>query len=97
MRCPTYRCTRSVMDYFAIQQLMRAKELMSQRILLIQDDAAAAKAILNALSNSKDEPFQVEWVRSCSEGLERLAGSAAILVDLSLPDSRGIETFGRAV
>jgi len=68
---------------------------MSQRILLIQDDAAAAKAILNALSNSRDELFQVEWVRRCSEGMERLAGTAAILVDLSLPDSRGIETFDR--
>ena len=68
---------------------------MSQRILLIQDDAAAAKAILNALSDSRDELFRVEWVRCCSEGLERLAGSAAILVDLSLPDSRGIETFDR--
>ena len=68
---------------------------MSQRILLIQDDAAAAKAILNALTNSRDELFQVDWVRCCSEGLERLAGSAAILVDLSLPDSRGIESFDR--
>jgi diguanylate cyclase (GGDEF)-like protein/PAS domain S-box-containing protein len=68
---------------------------MSQRILLIQDDAPAAKAILNALSQSGDKLFQVEWVRSCSEGLARLAGSAAILVDLSLPDSHGIETFDR--
>ncbi len=68
---------------------------MSQRILLIQDDAAAAKAILDALSNSIDESFQVQWVRRCSEGLERLAGTAAILVDLFLPDSRGIETFDR--
>jgi diguanylate cyclase (GGDEF)-like protein/PAS domain S-box-containing protein len=67
---------------------------MSQRLLLIQDDAAAAKAIVTALSHS-DELFQVEWVRCCSEGLERLAGSAAILVDLSLPDSHGIETFDR--
>src|ERR1019366_5459210 len=68
---------------------------MSQRILLIQDDAAAAKAILDALSNSIDESFQVQWVRRCSEGLERLAGTAAILVDLFLPDSREIETFDR--
>jgi diguanylate cyclase (GGDEF)-like protein/PAS domain S-box-containing protein len=68
---------------------------MSQRILLIQDDAAAAKAILDALSNSADELFQIDWVRCCSEGLKRLVGSAAILVDLSLPDSRGIETFDR--
>src|ERR1700687_1146120 len=68
---------------------------MSQRVLLIQDDAAAAKAILNALSSSRDELFQVEWVKCCSEGLGRLAGSAAILLDLSLPDSRGIATFDR--
>ena len=68
---------------------------MSQRILLIQDDAVNAKAILEALSNSNDERFQVEWVRRCSEGLDRLVGVAAILVDLFLPDSRGIETFDR--
>jgi len=68
---------------------------MSQRILLIQDDVANAKAILEALSNSSDERFKVEWVRRCSEGLERLVGIAAILVDLFLPDSRGIETFDR--
>jgi diguanylate cyclase (GGDEF)-like protein/PAS domain S-box-containing protein len=80
---------------FALLPLRRAKQPMSQRILLIQDDALAAKAILNALSNSRDQLFQVEWVRSCSEGLERLSGSVAILVDLSLPDSRGIQTFDR--
>ena len=68
---------------------------MSQRILLIQNDAAAAKAILDALTHSTDESFQVEWVRRCSEALERLDGIAAILVDLYLPDSRGIETFDR--
>jgi diguanylate cyclase (GGDEF)-like protein/PAS domain S-box-containing protein len=68
---------------------------MSQRILLIQDDAVVAHAILDALHNSNDQSFQVEWVRRCSEGLERLLGTAAILVDLSLPDSRGIETFDR--
>src|ERR1700730_11157213 len=66
---------------------------MSQRILLIQNDAAAAKAIVDALSHCSDESFQVEWVRRCSEGLERLDGIEAILVDLYLPDSGGIETF----
>ena len=49
-------------------------------------------------------PFEVEWVRSCAEGLARLRGDAegagqdgngiaAVLVDLLLPDSSGIQTF----
>jgi diguanylate cyclase (GGDEF)-like protein/PAS domain S-box-containing protein len=68
---------------------------MSQHILLIQDDAPTARAILEALSHSTDESFEVEWVRRCSDGLERLADVAAILLDLFLPDSSGLETFGR--
>ena len=68
---------------------------MAQRIVLIQDDATTAEAIFEALSQSADVSFQVDWVRRCSEGLERLAGSAAILADLYLPDSRGIATFER--
>ena len=68
---------------------------MSQRILLIQNDAPAAMAILGALNHPTDECFEVEWVRHCSEALERLGGIAAILVDLYLPDSRGIDTFDR--
>ncbi len=68
---------------------------MSQHVLLIQNDAAAAKAIVDALSYCSDESFQVERVRRCSEGLERLDGIEAILVDLCLPDSHGIETFDR--
>jgi diguanylate cyclase (GGDEF)-like protein/PAS domain S-box-containing protein len=66
-----------------------------KKILLIQDDVPRAQAIVAALNNCGDLSFQVEWVRRCSEGLNRLAGAAAILVDLFLPDSRGIETFDR--
>ena len=76
---------------------------MSQNILLIQDDPADARAVCEALSNSGHASFQVEWVRCCSAGLERLAtdrkqltdGIAAVLIDLFLPDSHGIETFDR--
>jgi DNA-binding response OmpR family regulator len=68
---------------------------MSQRILLIQDDEAIAILITASLHHCSDESFEVEWVRQCSEGLERLPGVAAILVDLSLPDSCGLETFSR--
>jgi diguanylate cyclase (GGDEF)-like protein/PAS domain S-box-containing protein len=67
----------------------------SKRILLIQNDAPAAIAILGALNHSGDECFEVEWVRHCSEALERLDGAAALLLDLCLPDSQGLDTFHR--
>jgi diguanylate cyclase (GGDEF)-like protein/PAS domain S-box-containing protein len=77
---------------------------MPQTILLIQDDPSDAKAVQQALTNSNDGVFRVDWIRRCSEGLERLARQgkhetpptdriAAVLVDLFLPDSQGIETF----
>jgi diguanylate cyclase (GGDEF)-like protein/PAS domain S-box-containing protein len=79
---------------------------MSKTILLIQDDCRDAPSIREALIRSCDGAFEVEWVRLCSQGLKRLAeedtpggqpvdGIAAVLVDLFLPDSRGIETFDR--
>lgn len=66
---------------------------MSHRILLIENDAAAALTILDALTHPGDESFEIEWVRRCSEGLARLDGIEAILIDLDLPDNRGLETF----
>ncbi len=76
---------------------------MIRNVLLIQDDPADAEAIRGALLSSGDGPFQVVWVRRCSEALEQLKPErqqvqpmgprmAAILVDLLLPDSRGLET-----
>jgi diguanylate cyclase (GGDEF)-like protein/PAS domain S-box-containing protein len=69
--------------------------LPKKHILLIQHDAANAQAIVAALTNSRDVSFHVEWVRHWSEGLDRLGGVAAILVDLFLPDSSGLDTFDR--
>jgi diguanylate cyclase (GGDEF)-like protein/PAS domain S-box-containing protein len=79
---------------------------MSQNILLIQDDLSYATAIRDALIHTGKGSFQVEWVRHCIEGIERLAqagkqdkhrptGISAILADLFLADSRGIGTFDR--
>jgi diguanylate cyclase (GGDEF)-like protein/PAS domain S-box-containing protein len=81
-------------------------DLVPRRILLIQDDVSDAKAVRDALINSSDGAFRVEWVRRRSKALRRLISEgkeekpvadriAAVLVDLFLPDSQGIETFDR--
>jgi diguanylate cyclase (GGDEF)-like protein/PAS domain S-box-containing protein len=77
-----------------------------QNLLLIQNDSADTKAALDALVNSSDGSFRVVSVSNCSDGVRALAKEkargrhdadriAAVLVDLSLPDSSGIETFDR--
>ncbi|MGQ0618648.1 MAG: putative bifunctional diguanylate cyclase/phosphodiesterase [Panacagrimonas sp.] len=76
---------------------------MLQNILLIQNDPSDAKAVREALSHSGDGAFKLEWVRLCAEGVARLTrdgkqpsdGVTAVLVDLFLPDGRGMETFDR--
>jgi hypothetical protein len=46
---------------------------MPHDILLIQDDSVGAKRVQEALAHSSDASFRVDWLRSCAEGLERLA------------------------
>src|ERR1700676_5512118 len=82
--------------------------LSMQNVLLIQNDAVDATAVRDALINSRDGSFRVVWVRHCAAGLKVLEKQtaqesheadriAAVLVDLSLPDSSGIETFARLI
>jgi diguanylate cyclase (GGDEF)-like protein/PAS domain S-box-containing protein len=79
---------------------------MIRNILLIQDDAEGATAVFSALNNSHDQIYHVEWVTTCSRGLERIAvlgkqdliavgGLSAVLVDLMLPDAAGMELVDR--
>jgi len=64
-------------------------------VLLIEADANDAARILNELGSATDERFDVEWVPELSAEIERLrnGGVGAVLVDLALPDSHGVETF----
>ena len=71
--------------------------VLSPKILLIENDPAAADKIRAALTAAGSGSFEVEWVRQLSQGLARLTkgGIDAVLLELSLPDSQGIETFDK--
>ena len=77
---------------------------MSRRVLLIDDKLSDRAAILDVLGHTDGTPFPLERVSLLAEGLGRLSKDrtkhttasdriAAIIVDLFLPDSNGIETF----
>jgi signal transduction histidine kinase len=68
------------------------------RVLLVEDNAADARLIQEALAERSDEPFDLETVDTLQMGLKRLndGGIDAMLLDLGLPDSFGAETFVRA-
>src|SRR5882672_8659063 len=65
------------------------------RVLLVGDDPADAKAVHDALDGARHRPYVVECAPRLVDALERLRGNdiAAVLLDLSLPDSHGIATF----
>src|SRR6202158_5836632 len=71
--------------------------ILPPKILLIQNDPAAADRIRAALAAAGSGSFDAEWVRHLSEGLARLSkrGVDAVLLELSLPDSHGLETFDK--
>ncbi len=71
--------------------------ILPPKILLIENDPAAADRIRAALTAAGSGSFDVEWVRQLSQGLARLSkgGIDAVLLELSLPDSQGIETFDK--
>lgn len=67
------------------------------RILLVEDDPDDVWIVRNLLGDRWDGPFDLIHVETLQQALERCAAQdfAVILLDLSLPDSRGLETFER--
>jgi len=66
-----------------------------QRVLLIEDNPGDVRLIREMLSEGEDGLFELDCVGRLSQGLEYLSTQAAgvVLLDLSLPDSYGFDTF----
>lgn len=67
------------------------------RVLLVEDNPGDARLIREMLSEVREVAFDVQRGDRLSTSLERLAegGIDVVLLDLSLPDSQGLETFAR--
>lgn len=68
------------------------------RVLLVEDNPGDARLIQESLGEGSEEPFDLEMADTLASGLARLhtGGIDAMLLDLALPDSFGMETFARA-
>jgi len=75
----------------------RSRRQPSGYVLVITNHASDARTIRESLLAVGPEPLPVEWVSTLSEGLDRLQRLSieAVILDLCLPDSHGIETFDK--
>src|SRR5258708_14235873 len=66
-----------------------------QVVLLIEDNPGDVRLIREMLAEGEDALFELACVGRLSQGLEYLATRSAslVLLDLSLPDSYGFDTF----
>jgi len=66
-------------------------------VLLIEDNPGDARLIREALADYGEGAFALECVGGLDAGLDRLARGnvAVVLLDLSLPESRGLNTLAR--
>ncbi|MGH8740883.1 MAG: putative bifunctional diguanylate cyclase/phosphodiesterase [Burkholderiales bacterium] len=66
-------------------------------VLLIEDNPGDARLIREMIAEDPDAPFHLHCAERLAQGLERLSegGTGLVLLDLSLPDSFGLETFAK--
>src|ERR1700674_3831961 len=67
------------------------------RVLLIEDNPGDARLVCERLLSAPSARFEVESLDRLASAIERLrrAGIDVVLLDLSLPDSQGMETITR--
>jgi len=65
------------------------------RVLLIEDNPGDARLVKEMLSETQVAEFDLIWVDRLATGLQRLTEERVdvVLLDLSLPDSQGFQTF----
>jgi diguanylate cyclase (GGDEF)-like protein len=72
-------------------------ETPGRSVLLIEDNAGDARLIREMLAEEEAVPFALTHADRLSKGIEVLAQKATdlVLLDLSLPDSSGLDTFSK--
>ncbi len=67
------------------------------KVLLIEDNRGDARLIQEILSETTWRIFEIETAQRLAEGLQELSSGAfdVVLLDLSLPDSSGLETLAK--
>jgi diguanylate cyclase (GGDEF)-like protein len=76
---------------------MKAEEPPGAQVLLIEDNPGDARLIQEMLAEDPATPFRLRTTERLSRGLEHLSlkQTELVLLDLSLPDSHGLETFAK--
>jgi two-component system, LuxR family, sensor histidine kinase DctS len=72
-----------------------AKDVKSVSVLLVEDNPADARLVREYLKEAHSVEFHVTKVARMSEALEKLGNAKfdVIILDLSLPDCSGLQTF----
>ncbi len=67
------------------------------KVLLIEDNPGDARLIEEMIAEDPEAPFTIHCADRLSLGLEQLSagGTGLVLLDLSLPDSFGLDTFAK--
>src|SRR4051812_27412021 len=67
------------------------------KVLLIEDNPGDARLIREMIAEDSGAAFEIEFAARLAQGLERLpaGGIGLVLLDLSLPDSMGLDTFAK--
>ena len=74
---------------------MIAENEKNIKVLLVEDDAEFARTMQFRITHDRNASIYVEYVQNLAHGLEAISQKNfdVLLLDLNLPDSRGLETY----